>query len=93
MTTYSADDLRQMLDLHRRWLLGEDGGQRVDLRSADLRSANLRSADLSGADLRCANLRCANLSGADLSGADRGWASVVAAARNPTRCHRCRRRW
>ena len=63
MSTYSADDLRQLLDLHRRWLDGEDGGQR-----AYLSGANLSCADLSRADLRDANLRDAYLSGANLSG-------------------------
>ena len=50
MTTYSADDLRQLLDLHRRWLLGEDGGQR-----AYLSGANLSGADLSDQPLRYAS--------------------------------------
>ena len=85
MSTYSADDLRQLLDLHRRWLDVEDGGQRAYLSGADLSWANLsgadlswanlsgadlRGANLSGANLRGANLRGADLSGADLSGAD-----------------------
>ena len=73
-------DLKQILELHKKWLDNEGGGKRADLsdadlsgadlRSADLRSAYLRSADLSGADLRSADLRSADLSGADLSGAD-----------------------
>ena len=75
MTTYSADDLRQVLELHRRWLNGEDSGQRANLRGADLggadlSGADLRGADLGGADLRGANLRGADLCGAYLSGAD-----------------------
>jgi len=71
----------EILDLHRKYLAGEESGVRLvtvvgkveisadlsgaDLRSADLSRANLRSANLSGA-----NLRSANLSGADLSGAN-----------------------
>ena len=70
VTTYSADDLRQVLELHRRWLNGEDSGQRANLRGANLGGANLRDANLGGADLRGANLGGADLRGADLSGAD-----------------------
>jgi hypothetical protein len=36
---------------HKRWLNGEDGGERANLRDADLRGANLRGADLRWADL------------------------------------------
>ena len=73
-------ELKIKLELHLKWLHGEDGGERAnlriadlsgaDLRSANLRSADLRSANLSGANLRSANLRSANLRSADLSGAD-----------------------
>ena len=73
-------DLKQILELHKKWLNDEDGGKRADLRDADLRDAYLRDADLRDADLRGAylwdadlsgaNLICANLSGAYLRGAD-----------------------
>ena len=73
-------DLKQILELNKKWLNNEDGGKRADLRSADLRGADLSGANLSGADLSGANLRdadlrdaylCgANLRGANLSGAD-----------------------
>ena len=68
-------DLKQILELHKKWLNNEDGGKRADLsgadlRRADLRDADLRDADLSGADLSGADLSGAYLSGADLSGAD-----------------------
>jgi hypothetical protein len=72
-------DIPRILELHRAWATGEDGGRRADLSGADLSGANLSRADLSGAnlsgaalsgaDLRWANLRWADLSGADLSGA------------------------
>ena len=72
--------IKEILEKHKKWLLGEGGGERADLRGADLCSANLRNADLRGADLRgadlCsadlrgANLRNANLRNADLRGAD-----------------------
>ena len=79
MTTYSAADLRQLLDLHRRWLNGEDSGQRADLSGADIRIADLFGADLSGADLSGADIRSANLSGADIRGANLSGANLFGA--------------
>ena len=79
MKKYTAEELKEILELHRKWL-NNDGGVRADLRSAnlrsadlssaDLRSADLSSADLSSADLSSADLRSANLSSADLRSAD-----------------------
>jgi len=68
-------ELLAILDKHRKWVNGEDGGERanlsgVDLRDADLREANLCDANLTEANLRGANLAEANLSGANLRGAD-----------------------
>jgi uncharacterized protein YjbI with pentapeptide repeats len=60
------EELNKVLELHRKWLYGEDGGVRADLRGANLSGADLREADLSGAYLRGANLREANLYGANL---------------------------
>lgn len=74
------EEINSILELHRKWLYGEEGGKRADLSGADLRGADLRGADLYGADLygadlreadlREADLRRADLSGANLSGAD-----------------------
>ena len=71
----SKEELAKILELHKKWLNGEEGGERANLSGADLRwanlsGANLRWADLSGADLSDANLSMAYLSSADLSGAD-----------------------
>ena len=66
----TKEKLKTALELHQRWLNGEDGGVKANLRGADLREADLREADLWGADLRGANLRGADLRGADLWGAD-----------------------
>ena len=73
-------ELNDILENHKKWLEGEEGGGYADLRAANLRDTDLRDAnligadlsyaDLSGADLRDANLRGADLSGANLSGAD-----------------------
>ena len=82
-------ELNKVLELHKKWLMNEDGGVCADLsganlRGADLSSADLRGADLSGAilisaDLRYANLRGADLSGAILSGADLRRAILISA--------------
>ena len=66
----TTEKLKEILDKHLKWYLGQDGGERANLRGADLRGANLRGADLYGADLRGADLYGANLRGADLYGAN-----------------------
>ena len=77
--TYSPEQLKEVLDQHRKWLRGEISGKRANLTGVNLRGvnlsgeylsgANLTGADLFDADLSGANLRGADLSGADLSGA------------------------
>jgi hypothetical protein len=59
-------NLKEILNLHLKWVNSELGGVRAYLRDANLRYAYLRDANLSGADLRYANLSGANLSGANL---------------------------
>ena len=76
----TSEEIKKVLDLHQKWLNGEDGGEmadmskadlsKADLRWANMRWANLREADLRWANLRWADLRGANLCKADLSGAD-----------------------
>ena len=70
MRTLSKEELQEILEKHKKWLTGKDGGERADLRGADLRKADLRWADLSGADFRGTDLRGADFSGADLREAD-----------------------
>ena len=60
-------ELKNILDLHEKWINGEPDGKKADLRLADLSRADLSRADLHGADLTGANLRAANLRWADLS--------------------------
>ena len=55
-------NLKEVLELHRKWLNSEKEGIRANLSNADL-----SNTDLSNTDLRCANLTNANLSYADLS--------------------------
>ena len=63
-------DIKLILEKHAKWIRGEDGGERADLRDADLRNANLRGADLRDADLYGADLRGADLFDADLRNAN-----------------------
>ena len=65
MRKITGSELRNILKEHKRWLNGEGGAKR-----ANLRDANLRSACLCGVDLRNANLCGADLRYADLYGAD-----------------------
>ena len=71
----TQEELAKILELHKKWLNGEEGGERANLSGADLSDANLSGAnlrwtDLSGAYLSSADLSCADLSSADLSCAD-----------------------
>lgn len=61
MRTISYQELQIILEKHKRWINGEDGGERAELGGADLRDAYL-----SGADLRRANLIGANMIKSDL---------------------------
>lgn len=61
----NANELKNILKLHKKWLNNEEGGLKADLRGVDLRGVDLR-----GVDLRRANLRGVNLNGASLRGAD-----------------------
>lgn len=57
----TQSELNEILEKHRKWVNGEDDGERADLRGADLRRADLSGANLSEANLRRANLIEANL--------------------------------
>ena len=39
MKKYTQEELNKILELHKKWLMDEDGGVRADLRNADLRNA------------------------------------------------------
>ena len=66
----TSEEIKKVLDSHKKWINEEDGGERANLKEADLRRANLREADLRWADLNGADLRKVDLREADLSGAD-----------------------
>ncbi len=38
--------ISEMLEQHKKWLLGKDDGKRADLRYADLSNADLSNANL-----------------------------------------------
>ena len=67
MRRITNDELREILDKHRKWVNEEDSGERAYLCDADLRDANLRYVNLRGAYLRGADLSGTDLRGADLS--------------------------
>ena len=69
MKKISDTELKAIIYKHVKWVRGEDGGERADLRDADLRNANLSGTDLSDANLSGTDLRGANLRNADLSDA------------------------
>ena len=60
----TANEIKVILDRHKKWLHGEAGGIRADLSGADLSGADLRGAYLSGAYLSRAYLSDADLRGA-----------------------------
>ena len=81
MTTYTQQELRAILEEHRKWQ-ERDGGSCANLSGANLMFANFGGANLSGANFGGANLSGANLSGANLSGAldaELVWALTVVA--------------
>ena len=46
MRTISKEELKNIIDKHKKWVLGEEGGERADLHGADLSAAYLHGADL-----------------------------------------------
>ena len=66
----NSEEIKNVLELHKKWLNNEQGGERADLSGADLRGTNLSMADLREATMIKTNLRGANLIRADLRGAD-----------------------
>jgi hypothetical protein len=70
MKTYTKEELKQIIELHREWLLDSSKGSCAYLQDANLRGANLRGANLQGANLQGAYLQDAILQDADLRGAN-----------------------
>lgn len=55
---HAQNELNVMLEAHKKWLNGEEGGQQADLQGADLRGADLQDADI---DYACWPLWCGSL--------------------------------
>ena len=71
----TQEELKSVLELHKKWLNNEADGVRADLRGADLfgvdmHEADLREADMGGVDLRGANMRGTILCCSDMYGAN-----------------------
>ena len=66
----NKEELRAILEKHKKWVLGKSGGKRAMLIETDLSCADLSCADLSGANLSCSDLTYADLTGVDLTDAD-----------------------
>lgn len=79
MKTYTEKELKNILDLHAKWLKGKKGGERANLSDANLSYASLSNANLSYASLSFANLSYARLSGANLSRANLSYANLSCA--------------
>ena len=62
----TQEELTKLLEAHKKWLTGEEGGRRAKLDGANLTRANLDGANLTRANLTRANLTRANLDGANL---------------------------
>ena len=62
--------LKEILELHKKWLNGDADGRRANLQDADLQDMDLRGADLWGADAQNAFFAGADLQNADLGKAD-----------------------
>ena len=76
MKPITVEELKAKLESHRKYLLGEPGGERADFALCNLRGAYLGGADLRGAYLGDAYLGGAYLGGADLRGAYLGGANL-----------------
>jgi len=66
MKTYTHEELKEILKLHKMWLLEKERGKRADLSGSDISCSNLSCSNLSGSDISCSNLSGSNLSGSEL---------------------------
>lgn len=64
------NELKEILESHKKWLNGDVDGRRANLQNADLQDMDLRGVDLWGADAQNASFAGADLKNADLGKAD-----------------------
>ena len=72
-------ELDVILEKHKKWLMGEEGGERTDLHGANLFGADLFDVNLRDVNLHDANLSYANLRSADLHDANLSYANLRSA--------------
>jgi hypothetical protein len=70
MKTYTAEQIKETLRLHKLWLDGDPSGVRANLRGANLQGANMRDANMQVGNMRFANMQNADMRGANLRGAN-----------------------
>ena len=55
----TTEEIKKVLELHKKWVNGDPDGVRADLSGANLKGANLKGANLEGACLEgCLLGRC-----------------------------------
>ena len=80
-------DINLKLELHAKWLLDEEEGERLDLSGQDLRDvifpkgsnlegSNLSRSNLEGSNLEGSNLSRSNLSRSNLEGSNLSWSNL-----------------
>ena len=75
----TKEEINEILELHRKWLIHNKDGKRADFREEDLREINLREAVLCEADLNKADLQDADLRQTILQNADLSWSNLMKA--------------
>ena len=71
------EKLNEIIEKHKRWLKGENGGVRADLSHSDLSYSDMRQSDLSHSDLSHSNLLCSNLLGSNMSHSDMSHSNLL----------------
>ena len=77
VTLKDGRNLKEVLELHKKWLEDEEGGKRADLSYEDLSDTDLSNLDLRYVILKSANLEGDNLEGAKLSYANLRGANLI----------------
>ena len=73
----TKEELKEILEKHKKWLYIEPDGVRADLHGIDLRESNLSDCNLRGSDLRGCNLRGSDLRGSDLRGCELEYSNLA----------------
>jgi hypothetical protein len=76
MRTFTADELKDILERHSKWLADEKGGERANLSYSNLSYSDLSYSDLSYSDLSYSDLRGSNLSYSNLRGSNLSYSDL-----------------